>query len=100
MIFSDTQKKANEKLDDIAGSLEEEILVRKQDYIKTPTKIIQAKRFSEGCRGYRYLEVYVDYSLSDSETMSLIRAKLLPPSAYDLDKWDEPYNYKDYIHYF
>ena len=100
MIFSDTQEKAEKKLNEMIDGLDEDILVRKRDFVKTETKTIQARRFSEGCRGYRYREVYVDYSLCDLDTVNLIAIKLVPPHYYMNEPYDGNYNWRDHVHYF
>ncbi len=101
MIYSDSQVKAEEKLNEIIESLNEEILIRKKDFVKTPTKTMQARWFSEYCRGYRYQEVYVDQSLKNNrDYMDLIIAKLVPPHYYNGVEYDENYNWRDHVHYF
>jgi hypothetical protein len=101
MIFSDTQQKAEDKLNELAASLNEPILKRSKDCIQTSTLTIQARWFGEYCRGFRYKEVYVDKTLkNDDEKMQLILTKLVPPHYYTDCPYDEHYNWREHIHYF
>jgi hypothetical protein len=101
MIFSDSQEKAEKRLNELAETLDEEILVRRKDYIQTPIQTFQARWFSESCRGYRYREAHVDNSLRNNErAMELIVMKLVPPHYYTDSPFDEKYNWRDHVHYF
>jgi hypothetical protein len=101
MIFSDTQQKAEDKLNEFATSLDELILKQSKDYIKTATRTIQARFFSEYCRGFRYIDVYIDNSLrKNKNAMEWIIMKLVPPHYYTNFKHDENYNRNDHIHFF
>lgn len=100
MILSDSQEKAEAKLKEIAESIDEDILIRNKDYIKTSTKTIEARSFSKYCRGYRYQYVYIDYSLKDTQAIELIVMKLVPPDYYIGVPYDENYNWRDYVSYF
>lgn len=99
MVFSDDQNKAIKKMNELVSN--EEIIKRTKDFVETKNGTFQARKFNEGCRGYRYREVYVDESLKDSEdTMFLIRVKLVPPHYYKGYERDENYKKDDHIHYF
>lgn len=99
MIFSDSQEKAEQKLNELISELDEDILKRTKDYVKTSTKTFQARRYSDNCRGYRYQKVYIDNSL-DSDSLDGIFAKLVPPHYYNNVERDENYNWKEHVHYF
>ena len=100
MIFSDDLEKAFKKLDQIASSLDEEILIRTKDYLKTTKRTIQARKFSD-CRGYRYMDVYVDDSLPNyCEAMGWILMKLVPPNYNVNFEHEENYDWRNHVFYF
>lgn len=98
MVFSDKKERAEEKLNDIIKEINEEILCQRRDYVQTKTKRITARVYSEGCRGYRYKEVYIDNSIK-CKTGEIIK-KLVPPHYYKNAEYDENYRWQDYVHYF
>ncbi|WP_407632948.1 hypothetical protein [Bacillus velezensis] len=101
MIYSDTEEKAINKLESIVSELDEEILINRPGFVQTPTKKIEARKFSDYCRGYRYTRVYVDISLrNDPETLGWILMKLVPPFYYKNVEYDDEYNWEDHVIYF
>ena len=99
MVFSDDRDKAIEKLNELVAG--KEIIRRHNDLVETKEGTYQARKFTEGCRGYRYREVYVDESLkSDKGAMESIRVKLVPPHYYIGHEYDDNYKANDHIHYF
>lgn len=101
MIFSNSQEKAENKLNELSKTLGEEIVMRKKDFIKTPTKTIQARWFGESCRGYRYQEVYIDNELKYVEdAVNSILVKLVPAHYYIGVEKNENYNWREHVHYF
>jgi hypothetical protein len=101
MVFSPSIQRAIHKMNELAETLNEEIVRRTKDSIETKSgKKILARRWSDSCRGYRYQDVYVDYSLKYEEAMDHIIAKLVPPHYYSDVKADENYRWQDHVHYF
>ena len=99
MVFSDNKDKAIHKLNELVSG--KEIIKRSVDYVETKEGTYQARKFNEGCRGYRYRDVYVDESLkSDQEALELIKFKLVPPHYYIGYERDDNYNPKDHVHFF
>lgn len=53
------------------------------------------KAIIKHCRGYRYVDVYIDNSLKNNEdAMGWIIMKLVPPS------YDKDYKWRDHVFYF
>lgn len=100
MIFSDSQEKAELKLIELMNEIDEPIIVRKRDYIKTESKTIQAKKWSLGCRGYRYQEVYVDRVLDEQETMIWITMKMVTPKDPVKDGYVEGWDWREHLQWF
>ncbi|MFS0855226.1 hypothetical protein [Paenibacillus taichungensis] len=84
MIFSDDQLKAEEKMNELVSFLpERSIIKRTKDHVKTTIGTYRAKKYTEGCRGYRYQTVYIDKSLSVvSDVINSILVKIMPPAYY------------------
>ncbi|QDX94348.1 hypothetical protein EEL30_19915 [Brevibacillus laterosporus] len=100
MIFSDEQEKAEAKLNELITGINEDIVFRRKDLVKTQTKTIQARKFSLQCRSYRYREVYVDLALRYHEDFKLIFMYLVPPHYYRSEERDDNYNWRDHVHWF
>ncbi|KDN91289.1 hypothetical protein MF621_004095 (plasmid) [Bacillus velezensis] len=95
MIYSDEEDKAIIKLNEIASNLNEKVLVKMKNYIQTSNIVIEARRFSAHCRGYRYADVYIDNSLrNDEEAIGLIIMKLVIPHN------DKDYDWRNHVFYF
>ncbi|MBD8839397.1 hypothetical protein IFU39_16415 [Paenibacillus sp. CFBP 13594] len=101
MIFSDDQLKAEAKMNELVSFLpERSIIKRTKDHVKTTIGTYRAKKYTEGCRGYRYQTVYIDKSLSvSSDVVNSILMKLRSPDFYGEPKNDN-YNWKDHVHFF
>ena len=101
MIFSDTQAKAEAKLEEIISEIEDEIVYRRKDFVETKSKKYEAKKCSDYCRGYRYQEVFIDETLrKNQDTIDWILMKLVPPHYYKNVERDESYSWRDHVHYF
>ncbi|PIH59098.1 hypothetical protein [Paenibacillus sp. LK1] len=100
MIFSDDQSKAEAKMNELVRFLPEiSIVKRENDRIKTTVGTFKAKKYFEGCRGYRYQEVYIDKSLSVvSDAVNYILTMLRSPDFYG--EHDDSYNWKEHVHFF
>jgi hypothetical protein len=101
MIFATTQRKAEEKLNELATKLDGDIVYRTKDIIKTKDKTIKARRWSENCRGYRFKEVYVDSFIDHRCVDECILPYLMSPAHWNGD-WDEEqkWNWREHVHYF
>lgn len=98
MIFASSQEKAEEKLLELENDLDEEILIRRRDFIQTKSDTYRAKKFHEGCRGYRYQKVYVDRLLMfDENIVESIVVKLVPPSYYDMSRFGEKWDWREHF---
>lgn len=101
MIYAISQKEAEDKLNEIAENLKEPILKRTRDTITTESKRYSARRISHGCRGYRFLEAYVSWEVFHSSLFNeIVLPCLVPPSYYDINKWGDPYNWREHVHCF
>ncbi|WP_440110166.1 hypothetical protein [Paenibacillus sp. QZ-Y1] len=101
MIFSDEQLKAEAKMNELVSFLpERSIIERGNNHIKTTIGTYRAKKYSEGCRGYRYQIVYIDKSLSViSDVVNSILIKLRSPDLYG-EPQNDNYNWKDHVYFF
>ncbi|OMD66891.1 hypothetical protein [Paenibacillus odorifer] len=101
IIFSDTQTKAEDKMKELVSSLpSSDILLTTNNYVKTKIGTFHALKYSKGCRGYRYQNVYIDKILAlDLEATDLIMMKLVSPNYYGETQATE-YSLKEHVHYF
>lgn len=70
--------------------------------IRTESNRYNAKVLTNGCRGYRYSNVYISRDLLlDSSYSDLIRdvaiMKVVSHSYYDIEKFNDPYNVLEHI---
>ena len=101
MIYSNDQSKAEDKMNELISFLPEKSFIkRERDNAKTVIGTFMARKFSEGCRGYRYQEVYIDKTLWENPSdVSLIIMKLMPYRD-DTGEPESNYNWNEHVHFY
>jgi hypothetical protein len=92
IIFSDSQEKAEIKMNELVKSTNEQSL-RRRDRVETETKIFRAVKWSQNQRACKAHEIYIDLTIDSKEVEMCIIPCLI-------NQFNENYNWKNHIHYF